>query len=125
MSRQFSVKINGCDFPIACGKGEEERIKTLATYVDEKAHDLVKKMGGRVNDLHIMALVSLVLADELTEALDENAALSEGRPISSGSEALNLDDPKFVKTLSLLASRMENIADTLEGPDNASSGATK
>lgn len=115
MTGQFNVKINGRDFPIACDKGEEERVKSLAAYVDEKAQGLFKKMGGRVNDLHIMTLVSLVLADELTEALDEKAALLEARPQSSADEDLQFDDPKFIKALSLLANRMEKIAGTLEG----------
>jgi cell division protein ZapA len=110
MSNQFSVSVNGRSFPVSCNPGEEDRIKALATYVDEKARDLTMKMAGRVNDLHLMVLVALVLTDELTEALDANDRISAQTTIDP-----RLADPAFVKALELLAGRMENIARTLEG----------
>lgn len=114
MKGQISISVKDRNYPIACDAGQEERIKTLGAYVDEKARDLTQTMGGRVNDLHLMVLVAIVLADELAEALDVNEKMA-AKQVSVPPQDPRLSDPKFLKTLDMLASRMENIAGTLEG----------
>lgn len=124
MSGRVTITINGRSFPIHCNIGEEDRIKDLAFYVDEKAKELTKNFSGKINDLHLIIMVSLLIADELHDALNENEILEqklqEAQAVSahlSQSEKLTdprLTDPNFLKAVEMLASRMENIAENIQ-----------
>ena len=61
-----TVTINSREYGIACEDGQELRIIQLANILDEKARALT---GGntQINEAMLLAMVGLVLADELSE----------------------------------------------------------
>lgn len=69
-----TITINSREYAVACEDGQELRIIQLAKILDEKARILT---GGnsQVNEAMLLAMVGLVLADELSE-LKKNGAPS-------------------------------------------------
>ena len=63
---QVTITINSREYAVACEDGQELRIIQLAKILDEKAKALT---GGsqQVNECMLLAMVGLVLADELSE----------------------------------------------------------
>lgn len=129
MSGKVTITINGRNFPIHCNPGDEERVKELGQYVDEKARDLAKDFSGKINDLHLMVMVSLLIADELRDAVSANERLEQeleaksttfasksedGRFADASLVDPRLSDPHFMKAVEMLASRMENIAENIQ-----------
>lgn len=63
---QVTVTINGRTYRLACGEGEEARVAELAGLVSQRMDRLVAEVGNASQDL-LLLMVSLLLADELTE----------------------------------------------------------
>ena len=63
---QVTITINSREYAVACEDGQEVRILQLARMLDEKAK-LLTQSGGQVNENMLLAMVGLLLADELTE----------------------------------------------------------
>lgn len=72
---QVTITINSREYGIACEDGQELRIIQLAQILDEKAKALT---GGntQINEAMLLAMVALVLADELSE-LKKNGGNSQ------------------------------------------------
>ena len=64
------VIVNGRRHSVQCGDGEEARVRKLASYVDKRVGDLAKGHPQGA-DSHLMLMVSLLISDELSDALDE------------------------------------------------------
>ena len=64
------VTVNGRQHTVQCGVGEEIRVRRLASYIDKRVADLAKgqAQGG---DARLLLMASLLIADELSDALDE------------------------------------------------------
>lgn len=64
------VTVNGRRHVVQCGDGEEGRVRRLAAYIDKRVADLAKgqAQGG---DTRLLLMASLLIADELSDALDE------------------------------------------------------
>jgi cell division protein ZapA len=65
------VMVNGRHHTVQCGDGEEVRVRRLASYIDKRAADLAKGQAQQGGDTRLMLMVSLLIADELSDALDE------------------------------------------------------
>jgi cell division protein ZapA len=65
-----SVTINGRLFDIACGPGEEERVKHLATLLRERMEKLSSSLGP-VSESMLFAVTALLLTDELEQKTKE------------------------------------------------------
>ena len=74
------VKVNGRDFALSCGDGQEPRIRRLAQYVDAKVGDFTRTVG-QVGEARLVLLAALVIADELSDA---NDALQQERNRARG-----------------------------------------
>ena len=63
---QVTITINSREYAVACEDGQEVRIMQLSRLLDEKARMIT---GGslQVNENMLLAMVGLLLADELTE----------------------------------------------------------
>ncbi len=83
---QVTVLINGHEYEVACGEGQERRTCELADYVDSKVKELVGQLGN-LGDQRLLLLASLHLVDELwdyqeaggsgtTKALDSRRAVA-------------------------------------------------
>jgi cell division protein ZapA len=64
------VIVNGRRHTVQCGDGEEARVRKLAAYVEKKLIDLSQGQPQGA-DSRLMLMVSLLIADELSDALDE------------------------------------------------------
>lgn len=64
---QVSVSVHGRVYQVACGDGEEERVKGLAAYVDQRANELASELGN-VTDALLFLMTSLLIVDELSES---------------------------------------------------------
>jgi len=100
---QINVSINGRGFPIACEAGEEERLRDLARYVDHHVSELAQKVG-QVGDARLLLMASLMIADELAEAVSR---LEDAQEKMTEIEGRARDDGDA-------AARLEAIADALE-----------
>lgn len=63
---QISITINSREYPVACEDGQELRIMQLADILDEKAK-LLSGDTNQISESHLLAMVGLLLADELSE----------------------------------------------------------
>lgn len=106
---QVTVTINSREYAVACGDGQELRIIQLANILDEKAKALT---GGsqQVNENMLLAMVGLVLADELSELKKsgKNPAPQNDDPerIRRTDEALAEQIKSLNQRLNLLASEL-------------------
>jgi cell division protein ZapA len=69
---RVEIAINGRTYTVACDEGQEDRVRELGAYVDEKLKSLG---GGGASEAQLLVLTSLVLADELIEQRQGNGAL--------------------------------------------------
>ena len=63
---RVDVTVGGRVFPVSCDDGQEDRVRSIAQYVDERLADLRARVGN-ATDQHLLVLTCLVLGDELFE----------------------------------------------------------
>lgn len=102
---EISVNINGRQYPVTCEEGEEEHITRLARYIDKRVKELVKSVG-HIGEAHLLAMTSLYIADELSEANE--------RARTAGEEAVNAVSEDFVARLDRAAVAVKGVASRLE-----------
>lgn len=81
---QVTITINNREYAVACEDGQEARLLQLARILDEKAK-LLTQASGQVNENMLLALVGLLVADELTELKK-----SKGAQVSSDINATRI-----------------------------------
>ncbi|HVI87507.1 MAG TPA: cell division protein ZapA [Dongiaceae bacterium] len=103
-----SVLLNGRSYDVACGVGEEDRVRELAGRLRGRMEQLAKSVGAVPENL-LFALTALLLADELDQRDKELAQLqAEQRSLADGREA------QLANSLETLASKIEAIAARLQ-----------
>ncbi len=113
---EVAVKINGREYPIACEDGQEEHVTRLAAYVDRRATDLATEVG-QVGSAQLLIMVSLLVADELSDAFTEiervqaEAAAAKDEAKQTALADLDAD---LAPAVDHLAARIEAIAVRLE-----------
>lgn len=75
---QVVITINYREYPISCEDGEEIHIMKLGRLLDEKARSLTEALGP-VNENQLLAMVGLLIADDLSE-LKKNMASAQPVP---------------------------------------------
>lgn len=65
---QVSIQIANRTYDLACGAGEEDRVRELGTYVDGKIDDLRRQLPPGTAEVKLMVFAALLLADESREA---------------------------------------------------------
>lgn len=96
---QVGVSLNGREYMIGCGPGEEARIRELARTIDSR----IRKFGaqaGQTGEARLLVMTLLTMADELSEA-------------KGGANGHSPD--AFADGIKALAKRIETVADRLEG----------
>ncbi len=106
---QVVVKVNGRDFALSCADGQEPRIRRLAQYVDTKIGEFAKNLG-QIGEARLILLAALVIADELSDAIEivqqERSRSRAGSPgEATGAAAAGIRD---------IAERIESIAARIE-----------
>ena len=94
-----TLQIGGRSYIVACAAGEEAHVEGLGQLIDGKIRDL--GTSGH-NEVRLLLFAALLLADELHEARVK-------APVSAAAA------PDHAEKLELLASRIENYANSLEG----------
>lgn len=120
---QVNVTINGRHYDVACDDGQEEHLMKLAAFVDDRVA-VLKQSVGSLSESHLMMMASLMIADELDEALIQLEEVQEnggsGTPMSKPSDQEgtatkpNPLEEKAANALEACASRLESIAIRLE-----------
>lgn len=95
---QVTITINAREYAIACEDGQEIRIMQLARLLDEKAK-LLTDSSGQVNENMLLAMVGLLMADELSE-------LKKGTPPSAGTVSA-VDKSRLVEIDEVTAQALE------------------
>ena len=113
---QVSVTINDRKYPIACDDGQEAHLSRLASYVDNRIKELVAAVG-QVDHTRLLVMVSLLVADELSDAYNEIESARENSkqgPNGSGGTDGSVDLELSKQNLSKFVQRIEHIAQALE-----------
>jgi len=107
---QVAVEINGRKYQIACDDGQEAHLARLGTYIDNRVDELVAAVG-QIGDARLLVMVSLLVADELSDAYSE---LDVARSADDGAAAMLNAEDKLSAKMEGLALRIESIAETVE-----------
>lgn len=99
---QVTITINAREYAVACEDGQEVRILQLARILDEKAR-LLTQGGGQVNENMLLAMVGLLLADELTEIKKNN-----GIPLQTPAQP-QIDEKQIVEIDNLLTGKINSL----------------
>ena len=67
---EVDITINGRSYRISCKNGEEERVKSLATLINNQVQKLSEKIG-QLGEARMILLASLVLLDKSDEVEKE------------------------------------------------------
>ncbi len=106
---QVTVEINNRSYQIACDDGQEAHLARLGNYIDNRVQELTAAVG-QVGDARLLVMVSLLLADELSDAYAELKVAN-----NNDGAAARLDrEESLTAALDNVAERIETIAETLE-----------
>ena len=103
---QMTIKINGYAYTLACADGEEVHLQAMAEQVEDRVTRM-KALGSQSGESRLLLQAALLMADELHDLKAEMADLRRAKPPAA-------DDVALQQTLSVLASRAEEIAAEME-----------
>jgi len=114
---QVTITINHREYAISCEDGEEAHILKLSRLLDDRANSLTKALGP-VNENLLLAMVGLLVADELNEARQassSNTAPAEPAPtlvVNTGvsKEDLQILDTELAQNLNSLTDLIKSVA---------------
>lgn len=107
---QVTITINSREYAVACEDGQEVRIYQLARMLDEKAK-MITQGVGQINENMLLAMVGLLLADELTEAKKGVVAVPATPALDEG-KLLDLDKDMAAK-IKLLGEQINSVASAI------------
>ena len=106
---QVTVTINGRPYDIACDDGQEERVFGLASYLDERVSGLSASIG-QVGDARLLVMASLLVIDELVEAVREIEAMKSRTEAETEAQVMARES----EGIEALSTRLEELAARLE-----------
>ena len=71
----IKLSVHGQDYEMACDDGQEDHLRKLAEYIDEKVQGLAES-SGQVGEKRMLVMASLLIADELFDAYRQIHGLS-------------------------------------------------
>ena len=107
---QVNVQINGRKYQIACDAGQEAHLSRLGAYVDDRVSELVAAVG-QIGDARLLVMVSLLVADELSDSFAE---LEVVRKADDGASASLLAEDMLSSRIDNITNRIESIAVSLK-----------
>lgn len=107
---EIALSINGRNYRVTCGPGEEARLRTLAEAFDQRITALVRSVG-QAGEAQLLLVAALLMADELDEARTE---LSKLRGAAASAAAAGQSEQQAAGAIDALAQRIEAIAEQLE-----------
>jgi len=114
---QVTITINSREYAVACEDGQEVSIIKLSRMLDEKAK-LLTQGSQQVNENMLLAMVGLLLADELTELKKSisNGTTPAVPPVINGyddSAVSNLDN-SLSSQIQELTNQIKSIANQIK-----------
>lgn len=122
---QVTITINYREYAISCEDGEEGHIIKLGRLLDDKAHSLTQALGP-INENLLLAMVGLLIADELNEAKQAAASAHAVAPApitptptpmvntSVSKEDLQILDTELAQNLNSLTDIIKSVALSLK-----------
>ena len=95
---QVTVTINDRRYNVACDDGQEAHLTRLGAYIDRRVGELVAAVG-QIGDAKLLVMVSLLIADELSDAYAELETLKSG---GKGAAAAAAAETRMGESLSLI-----------------------
>lgn len=86
---ELKVRINEQTYALACGDGEEERVRALAKHLDDHVKRLAEQIG-RTAESRLLMLAALTICDELFTAREELSQSTEERDAADWARAADL-----------------------------------
>ncbi len=109
---QVDVTINDQNYRIACEEGQQDHLRRLAGQVDERIAELVSVMG-QIGELRLLVMASMLMADEIAEARDSDAAAAA--VAAAGDAGMDaVQEAALVNSIETLAQRIESVAAQIE-----------
>ncbi|HYM31012.1 MAG TPA: cell division protein ZapA [Candidatus Cybelea sp.] len=105
---QVEVTVNGRNYIVGCGDGEEDHVRSLAEYLDSRVRDIAKSVG-QIGEARLLLLAGLMVADDLASAIDRVEDAEEDLAKVKQEATMSGQVP-----LEQLAHRLEDIAGRLE-----------
>ncbi len=99
---QVTITIDKREYAIKCGDGEEAHIIKLSRVLDEKAK-LLNQSVGLINENMMLAMVGLILADELEELKANNGSQVVSTPSDKS------DDVAIAKNIDAQINRISSL----------------
>jgi cell division protein ZapA len=106
---QVTITINGRPYDIACDDGQEEHVRGLAGYLDERVSDLSHSIG-QVGDARLVVMAALLIADELVEAVREIEAMKTRTEAETEMQVMARES----EGINALSTRLEELAARLD-----------
>ena len=78
---QIAVVLNGRTYRLACGEGQEDRLRALADHLKAKVDTLAIEFG-QVGEDRLLLMAALLVTDELFDARERAAALTPQVPVA-------------------------------------------
>jgi cell division protein ZapA len=104
-----TIGLNGRNYDIACGEGEEARVQELAGEIRRRMEGLTRSAGPNLSEGMVFVMTALLMADELDQRKREAARLKDESREGSLKRELALAD-----TIEALAARVETLAARME-----------
>ena len=104
---QVTIVIDKREYAIKCGDGEEAHIIKLSRILDEKAK-LLNQSIGLVNENMMLAMIGLILADEL-EDLKAGGNVSANQTMKIASADNNTDDAAIAEDINSQIARISSL----------------
>jgi len=109
---QISVTINGRNYTISCDDGQEDRLRELATRVEQRVGQLIEA-SGQIGDTRLLVMANLLCADELADAQrDLDHLRAENQRLQAVEKAVDPD--ALGDAIDSVARRLEEVAGRLE-----------
>jgi cell division protein ZapA len=103
-----TIPLNGRNYDIACGDGEEPRVQELAGEIRRRMEGLTRNAGPMTEGM-VFVMTALLLADELDQKKREVARLRD-----EGHESSLRREVALADTIEALAIRIESLAARVE-----------
>lgn len=113
---EVDINIHGRTYRIACGEGEEERLRRIAQDFDARVKNLHHNMGKKAEKLseaHLMLLTALLMEDELEEMREKSEKPAENKGDAAAPHGTEFEH-RVTQVLDEVLIRLEKLAARLD-----------
>jgi cell division protein ZapA len=118
---QVALDINGRRYEMACDDGEEERLRRVGHFVDQRVRALARHVGP-VGENRMLLMIALMISDELLDTVEGGGGMQghePSAPASASGAGRREPDPEEVEALRAeageqAAEALDSVAERLE-----------